>query len=110
MLALIADCDGPFKQALNRCKYPSRCPEAYGALARVQAVDWLQGLEGRLAGQPFLFGDHTALADMAIAPFVRQFAGIDAGWWAAQPWPRLQAGLARAVAGEQAFRGRDAQV
>ncbi len=95
MLALIAECDGPFKQALDRCKYPSRYPEADATLARTQAVDWLQGLEARLAGQPFLFGDHAALADMAIAPFVRQFAGIDADWWAAQPWPRLQAWLAQ---------------
>ncbi|WP_428000849.1 glutathione S-transferase [Acidovorax sp.] len=95
MLALIAECDGPFKQALDRCKYPSRYPEADGALARAQAVEWLQGLEARLAGQPFLFGDHAALADMAIAPFVRQFAGIDAGWWDAQPWPQLQAWLAQ---------------
>ena len=95
MLALIAECDGPFKQALDRCKYPSRYPEADGAQARVQAVDWLQGLEARLAGQAFLFGDHAALADMAIAPFVRQFAGIDADWWAEQPWPWLQAWLAQ---------------
>lgn len=94
MLALIAECDGPFKQALDRCKYPNRYPEADGALARVQAVEWLQGLEAPLAGQPFLFGGHAALADMAIAPFVRQFAGIDADWWAAQPWPKLQGWLA----------------
>ena len=99
MLTLIAECDGPFKQALDRCKYPSRYPEADGAQARVQAVEWLQGLEARLAGQPFLFGDHAALADMAIAPFVRQFAGIDADWWAAQPWPQLQAWLAQWQAG-----------
>lgn len=99
MLALIAECDGPFKQALDRCKYPNRYPEADGAQARVQAMDWLQGLEARLAGQPFLFGDHAALADMAIAPFVRQFAGIDADWWAAQAWPRLQAWLAQWQAG-----------
>lgn len=85
MLALIAECDGPFKQALDRCKYPSRYPEADAALARARAVEWLQGLEARLAEQPFLFGTQVALADMAIAPFVRQFAGIDADWWAAQP-------------------------
>ena len=99
MLALIAECDGQFKQALDQCKYPSRYPEADVALARAQAVEWLQGLEARLAGQPFLFGGHAALADMAIAPFVRQFAGIDADWWATQPWPRLQAWLAQWQAG-----------
>ena len=99
MLALIAECDGPFKQALDRCKYPSRYPEADAALARAQAVEWLQGLEARLVGQPFLFGDHATLADMAIAPFVRQFAGIDGEWWATQPWPKLHAWLAQWQAG-----------
>ena len=95
MLALIAQCDGPFKQALDRCKYPNRYPDADPTLARAQAMAWLQTLETQLAEQPFLFGTHTALADMAIAPFVRQFAGIDAGWWESQPWPRLQAWLAQ---------------
>ena len=95
MLALIADCDGHFKQALDRCKYPSRYPEADAPVARKQAVKWLQGLEARLTQHTFLFGGHAALADMAIAPFVRQFAGIDSVWWDAQPWSHLQAWLAQ---------------
>ena len=96
MLALIAECGGPFKQALDRCKYPSRYPDADTNAERARAVAWLGGLEARLwPDQPYLFGTHAALADMAIAPFVRQFAGIDADWWAAQPWPRLQAWLAQ---------------
>lgn len=95
MLALVAECDGPFKQALDRCKYPHRYPNADTAAARTQAVEWLQGLEAQLTPRPFLFGGHTTLADMAIAPFVRQFAGIDAAWWDAQPWPHLQAWLAQ---------------
>jgi len=93
MLALIAECDGPFKYALDRCKYPSRYPEADTDAERAKAVAWLGTLEARLAAQPHLFGERAALADMAIAPFVRQFAGIDANWWAAQPWPQLQAWL-----------------
>ena len=95
MLALIAECDGPFKQALDRCKYPSRHPEADTGVERALAADWLHQLETRLAAQPFLFGAHMALADTAVAPFVRQFAGIDADWWGAQPWPRLQGWLAQ---------------
>ena len=96
MLALIAECDGPFKQALDRCKYPSRYPDADISVERARAVVWLSALEARFSpDQPFLFGTHAALADMAIAPFVRQFAGIDADWWAAQPWPCLQAWLAQ---------------
>ena len=95
MLALIEECDSRFKQALDRCKYPARYPASDAAVARVQAVEWLQGLQARLVRHNFLFGRHAALADMAIAPFVRQFAGIDASWWQAQPWPHLQAWLAQ---------------
>lgn len=95
MLALIEECDSRFKQALDRCKYPGRYPDGNAAVARAQAVQWLQGLQARLVQHEFLFGSHVALADMAIAPFVRQFAGIDATWWHAQPWPHLQAWLAQ---------------
>ena len=95
MLVLIAECDGTFKQALDRCKYPSRYPEADTAQARIQAEQWLQGLHARLTAHRFLFGSHATLADMAIAPFVRQFAGIDATWWDAQPWAALQVWLAQ---------------
>ncbi|RQO83311.1 glutathione S-transferase [Acidovorax sp. FJL06] len=95
MQALIAECDGPFKHALDRCKYPSRYPHADIAAARATAEAWLGLLDARLSAQPHLLSTHAALADMAIAPFVRQFAGMDADWWAAQPWPRLQAWLAQ---------------
>ena len=66
-------------------------PEQAALLA---GLDWLQTLETRLTHHTFLYGNRAALADLAIAPFVRQFAGIDDGWWSAQPWPRLQAWLA----------------
>ena len=94
MQALIAECDGPFKQALDRCKYPNRYPGTDVSAAHATAVAWLSALDTRLATRPHLFGHHAALADMAIAPFVRQFAGIDSAWWQAQPWPHLQAWLA----------------
>jgi len=95
MLALIAECDGPFKQALDRCKYPERHPDTDTEAQRAAASRWLVQLDSRLAATAHLFGSHHTLADMAIAPFVRQFAAIDSGWWAAQPWPHLQAWLAR---------------
>lgn len=50
MLALIAECDGPFKQALDRCKYPSRYPDADIGAERARAVAWLGGWR-RVSGQ-----------------------------------------------------------
>ena len=100
MLALIAGNDGAFKQHLDRYKYPHRYTQASGgdstgfaAMHRAQAACWLAELEGML-GDGCLFGSATSLADMALLPFVRQFAHTDAAWFAAQPWPRLQVWLA----------------
>ena len=90
MLALVEECDGPFKYKLDRYKYPQRYQEANGRRFRDEAAIWLESLDARLADQAFLFGGRPALADMAIAPFVRQFAHVDWAWFQAQPWPRLQ--------------------
>ena len=47
-----------------------------------------------------LTGDAASLADMAILPFVRQFAHTDAAWFAVQLWPHLAAWLMRWESGE----------
>lgn len=90
MLALVEECDGPFKCKLDRYKYPQRYQEVSGKRFRDEAAIWLDCLNARLADQACLFGGRPALADMAIAPFVRQFAHVDLSWFQAQPWPRLQ--------------------
>ncbi|MDP1567187.1 MAG: glutathione S-transferase, partial [Polaromonas sp.] len=100
MVALIAASDGDFKRHLDRYKYPNRYPQesageeaAFALKHRSEAASWLAQLDARLA-EGWLFGAHASLADMAILPFVRQFAHTDAGWFAAQPWPRLMNWLA----------------
>ena len=104
MLILIAGNDSGFKHALDRYKYPNRYTlesgaeasgaEAFALAQRLIAASWLQTMEPRLA-QGWLFGSQASQTDMATAPFVRQFAHTDAAWFAAQPWPQLQAWLAR---------------
>ena len=92
---LIATCDGPFKDALDHYKYPTRY-EGVDALAEREKVSaFLRDLNARLAGQDFLFGDTPKLADMAILPFVRQCAHVDLAWFTVQPWPTLIAWLDR---------------
>ena len=100
--ALIAANDGAFKRHLDRYKYPSRYPhehtgdtQAFSQSHRTDAAGWLIELEGRLLRHPWLFGPTASLADMAILPFVRQFAHTDAAWFAAQPWAHLDAWLIR---------------
>jgi glutathione S-transferase len=93
MLALITRCDGEFKYHLDRYKYPDRYENGDALAHRSAGADFLYLLNSRLATTPYLFGNHAALADMAIAPFVRQFAQTDAAWFNAQPWPQLRAWL-----------------
>jgi len=95
MLDLIAENDGPFKARLDRYKYPGRFELETGGPHRDAACKWLASLDGRIATHDgWLFGGHRSLADMAIAPFVRQFAHTDRDWFGAQPWPALQHWLA----------------
>ena len=97
MHALILQCDTDFKQQLDRYKYPNRFEGADAAAHRLHGAHFLADLNARLGASRYLFGDRPALADMAIAPFVRQFAQTDPGWFALQPWPALQGWLAGLV-------------
>jgi glutathione S-transferase len=108
MRALIAQCDGPFKQALDAYKY-ARTPAAQEP-PRALASDFMAQLESRLNANTFLFGPRLSLADAAIMPFVRQFAAIQSGWFSQQPWPRLQGWLAQMAGSalfEDSMRKRD---
>lgn len=98
--ALIAANDGPFKHHLDRAKYPGRYEEDGATDHRVAALALLAPLEARLAQAPFLCGAARSLTDMALFPFVRQFAAIDPDWFAAQPLPRLQVWLAAHLASD----------
>lgn len=97
MLPLIQACDQDFKADLDRYKYPNR----FGVqpiLHRSQGLAWLSSLAPRLAANTFLSGPQPALADLAIAPFVRQFAQTDAPWFEQHAEPVLQHWLARCLA------------
>mgnify|MGYP003639695717 CR=1 FL=1 len=93
MFELIARNDGPFKQALDRYKYPDRYPGERAEENRARGLEFLAALNARLEGQAQLFGEAMSLADAAIFPFVRQFAHTDRDWFADQPLPHLQAWL-----------------
>lgn len=100
MVALIAECDGDFKRHLDGYKYPERQPAADpdDATHRERGALFLARLDALLQASRCLHGDTPSLSDIAIAPFVRQFAQVDAAWFDAQPWPRLSGWLAERLA------------
>lgn len=89
---LIAQFDGPFKQALDLTKYAVRHPDSDPEVTRGQAMQMLATTEDQLASG-WLFGPHPGLADLAILPFVRQFAMIDKARFDREATPRVSAWL-----------------
>ncbi|MDN2662408.1 glutathione S-transferase [Psychromonas sp. 14N.309.X.WAT.B.A12] len=81
MLDLIDINDYEFKPWLDRYKYADRHPEHSVDYYRQQAEEFIFLLESRLNENPYLFSDRISLADMAIFPFIRQFASVDKSWF-----------------------------
>jgi UPF0176 protein len=90
MLDLIRENDGPFKAALDRYKYHVRFPEMPRKAYRSQGEEYLGKLDARLAHQAFLLNSAVSVADIAIFPFVRQFANSDRDWFDSAPYPHLR--------------------
>lgn len=103
MQTLIAGNDGPFKHDLDRYKYPNRyaqeqsshSADEFSEIHRASGALWLMGLEVMLMQHAWLFGLVASWADMAVLPFVRQFAHTDLAWFEAQAWPQLRGWLTR---------------
>ena len=87
---LIDHCDNDFKPWLDKYKYAVRFPEYSEADYRAHAEVFLQRLEARLQQQPYLMDDQITLADMAIFPFIRQFAGVDRDWFDQSPYQEVK--------------------
>lgn len=91
--ALIARNDRDFKVQVNLYKYAERYPEHSREYYRAQAEAWLAELDERLAQRAYLFADHPSLADAALLPLMRQFAGVEPDWFASAPYPHLRGWL-----------------
>lgn len=88
--ALVTENDGSFKTCLDRYKYADRHPEHPAHHYREEACRFLQELESRLADSPWLSGKEKGFADIAVFPFIRQFAGVDRAWFDQSPYPHLR--------------------
>ena len=74
--------DGDFKHHLDRYKYNNRYENVLSSEEhREHALSILKTYDERLSNQAYLCGDSISLADLALSPFVRQFANTDRGWF-----------------------------
>ena len=70
-----------FKKWLDRYKYHDRYPENSKEHYRKNCSDILSDYENQLNNTKYFLGDSISIADIAIFPFVRQFANVDYQWF-----------------------------
>ena len=86
---LIEEVEKKFKPNLDKTKYATRYPQNDSKVSRSLVIEYLIDLDRKIKGE-FLFGKQPKLADVAIFPFVRQFANIDIKWFNEFGWEKLQ--------------------
>lgn len=82
--------DYSFKEDLDHYKYADRHPEHPMQYYREQGEEFLQELEEQLSETRYLLADSLSIADVAVFPFIRQFAMVDQPWFDQAPYPKLQ--------------------
>jgi glutathione S-transferase len=83
--------DGPFKVLLDQYKYPNRFPDLDQESVLNSAIDlMIQPMEDALQLSPYLLGDRISWVDVAIFPFIRQFAAVDSKQFEDSPFTALK--------------------
>lgn len=100
MMSLIQHNDESFKPKLDLYKYAVRFPQHSEAYYREQAEPFLVDLNARLRNDGYLLAGRYTLADMAIFPFIRQFANVNPDWFYASRYQHLIAWLDRLISSE----------
>tara|TARA_R110000764_G_scaffold55493_1_gene121186 strand:+ start:2643 stop:3320 length:678 start_codon:yes stop_codon:yes gene_type:complete len=90
-----------FKYWLDRYKYADRHPEFSGVYYRRRGEAFLQRLDKRLKKSAFIFGESVSVADIAVFPFVRQFAAVDQAWFELSEYYNVKVWLANFLNSER---------
>ena len=90
MLALIHTFDDEFKVFLEKYKCAKRYKESNILDCRLACELYIQELEDRLSSHLFLISNQESLADIALLPFIRQFARVERQWYLQSPYPSVK--------------------
>jgi glutathione S-transferase len=90
MLTLITTFDNEFKTCLEAYKCAKRYHEETLFEYRQTCEKYIQVLEQRLTQHDFLMSSKPSLADIALLPFIRQFARVERQWYLQSPYPHLR--------------------
>lgn len=97
--ALVETFDGAFKHHLDRYKYAANY-DCDPLVPFAQGLAMLTALDQRLAEHRYLGGVSRGFDDIALFPFVRQFAAVDASRFATRASPRVCKWLGSLVSSE----------
>lgn len=92
--------DQTFKHFLDRYKYSDRYPENSELYYRQQAELTLINLEYNLTQNIYLVSNRLTMVDVALLPFIRQFALVNKAWFDVAPYPKIQAWLEKFITSE----------
>jgi glutathione S-transferase len=90
MLSLISTFDNDFKTSLEAYKCAKRYQEYNVDECRIVCLQYIEQLEQRLTEHRFLMSDKESLADIALVPFIRQFARVERQWYLQSPYPKVR--------------------
>ncbi|MCL1078996.1 glutathione S-transferase [Parashewanella spongiae] len=90
MLSVIALFDNEFKGHLEKYRCSKRYHEPSLLEDRQQCERYLADLESRLSQHQYLMSDKPSLTDLALMPFIRQFARVERQWYLQSPYPNLR--------------------
>jgi len=90
ILNIIEKFDNEFKSCLEQYKCAKRYKEDNITECREACEKYIAELELCLTQQPFLFSLKESLADIALLPYIRQFARVERQWYLQSPYPKLK--------------------
>ena len=93
--------DGEFKALLDQYKYPNRYPELNPEEVLNTAIEFmLKPMETNLQQTKHLIGDQISWVDVAIFPFIRQFAAVNPQRFEDLPLPATRKWLSQHIESE----------
>lgn len=95
ILNLINLFDHEFKPCLEAYKCAKRYHESNVQECRHACEVYIQNLEQRLSAHEYLIDEKESMADIALLPFIRQFAKVERPWYLQSPYPNLRRWLNR---------------
>jgi glutathione S-transferase len=90
MFSLVSKFDNEFKSALEQYKAAKRYHEDNLVERRQVCEAYIADLEQRLTTHTFLVSNRESFADLALLPFIRQFAKVERKWYLQSPYPNLK--------------------